>query len=242
MSFLSVEPQSKRYLAFFQERRRIEATYIDSLRKLHRKAKTIDSFDPRDEPTTTRAAWDTVRDDLRRGMHSHTLNFGLWLTGAFVDILDNDVIKPLRTLKGTAAKYADYAENTISKLQRAYLQKYYPQQLSDDGYRRAVGRLHTLRLIRTDYAGHVENKISKPQQAYLKKYLKKYFPRECARSIDDLRCPQDIPTNKRVRDKVQALFRGRRENVRETKPAKLAKSDSIADVPLILTSFTELTL
>ncbi|KAH9168910.1 hypothetical protein EDB89DRAFT_1551647 [Lactarius sanguifluus] len=226
MSFLSVEPQSRmvleshsnsllaqfaiqlriiveRYLAFFQERRRIEATYIDSLRKLHRKAKTIDaSLDPRAEPTTTRAAWDTVRDDLEREASTQQ---------AFVDILDNDVIKPLRTLKetkdetrkrieeelkGTAAKYADYAENTISKLQRAYLKKYYPQQcahstdasqcpqdgpnkrfggkvsalfrsrredsrdleptksgseeVSDDDYRRAVGRLHTLRLIRAE--------------------------------------------------------------------------------------------
>ncbi|KAH9017970.1 hypothetical protein EDB85DRAFT_1897394 [Lactarius pseudohatsudake] len=232
MSFLSVEPQSRvvleshsnsllaqfaiqlriiveRYLAFFQERRRIEATYIDSLRKLHRKAKTIDaSFDPRAEPTTTRAAWDTVRDDLRRAVAEASTQ------QAFVDILDNDVIKPLRTLKetkdetrkrieedlkGTAGKYADYAENTISKLQRAYLQKYYPQQcahstdasrcpqdvpnkmfggkvsalfrsrkedsrdpeptksgseeVSDDDYRRAVGRLHTLRLIRAENLG-----------------------------------------------------------------------------------------
>ncbi|KAI9456971.1 hypothetical protein BJY52DRAFT_526519 [Lactarius psammicola] len=92
MSFLSVEPQSRvlleshsnnllsqfdtqlglitdRYLAFFQERRRIEVTYIDSLRKLHSKAKTVDaSFDPRVEPTTTRAAWDNVRDHLERGI------------------------------------------------------------------------------------------------------------------------------------------------------------------------------
>ncbi|KAH8989353.1 hypothetical protein EDB86DRAFT_2831605 [Lactarius hatsudake] len=77
-------------------------------------AKTVDaSFYPHAKPTTTRAAW---------------------------DILDN-VIKPLTTLKemkdktlrktsgmGTAAKYANYAENMISKLQRAHLKKYYPQQ------------------------------------------------------------------------------------------------------------------
>ncbi|KAI9453220.1 hypothetical protein BJY52DRAFT_856352 [Lactarius psammicola] len=158
MSFLSVDPQSRvvleshsnsllaqfakqlqiiadRYLAFFQERRRIEATYIDSLRKLHRKAKRVDaSFDPRAEPTTTREAWVTVRDNLKREARTQQ---------AFVDILDNDVIKPLTTLKqskdetikrieedlkGTAAQYADYAENTISKLQQAYLKKHYPQQ------------------------------------------------------------------------------------------------------------------
>ncbi|KAH9008371.1 hypothetical protein EDB85DRAFT_2283815 [Lactarius pseudohatsudake] len=197
----------ERYLAFFQERRRIEATYIDSLRKLHRKAKTIDaSFDPRAEPTTTRAAWDTVRDDLRRAVAEASTQ------QAFVDILDNDVIKPLRTLKvsqkhlvrkgvlvltirswketkdetrkrieedlkGTAAKYADYAENTISKLQRAYLQKYYPQQ--------------------------------------------------CAHSTDASRCPQDVP-NKMFGGKVSALFRSRKEDSRDPEPTK-SGSEEVSD-------------
>ncbi|KAH9041938.1 hypothetical protein EDB84DRAFT_1559528 [Lactarius hengduanensis] len=162
MSFISVEPQPRvvseshsnsliaqfdtqlqiianRYLAFFQERRNIEATYINSLRKLHRKATTVDAaFDPRAEPTTTRVAWDTVRDNLDREASTQQ---------AFVDILDNDVIKPLTTLKGdpeeskdrtknlieedlkrSATSYADYAENIVAKLQQAYLKKYYPQQ------------------------------------------------------------------------------------------------------------------
>ncbi|KAI9456983.1 hypothetical protein BJY52DRAFT_1187588 [Lactarius psammicola] len=158
MSFLSVEPQSRvllethsnsllaqfdtqlkiiadRYLAFFQERRRIEAIYVDSLRKLHRKAKTIDaSFDLRAEPTTTRAAWDNVRDYLERETNTQQ---------ALVDILDNDVIKPLTRLKESkdeirkrieehlkksAAMYAGHAENTISKLQQAYLKKYHSRQ------------------------------------------------------------------------------------------------------------------
>ncbi|KAN0140268.1 hypothetical protein V8E53_002164 [Lactarius tabidus] len=157
MSFISVEPQSRdllkvhsdsllaqfdtqlqiiaeRYLAFFQERRRIETTYIDSLRNLYRKAKAVDaSYDPRAEPTTTRSAWDEVTDNLEREANTQK---------SFVDILDNDVIKPLITLKETndeirrqierdlkssAAKYADHAENTISKLQQAYLRRY-PQQ------------------------------------------------------------------------------------------------------------------
>ncbi|KAN0140307.1 hypothetical protein V8E53_002203 [Lactarius tabidus] len=114
MSFISVEPQSRvvleslnnsllaqfdtqlrmiadRYLAFFQERRSIEATFIASLRKLHRKAKTVDaSFDPRAEPTTTRTAWDKVRDNLERDADAQQ---------AFIDILANDVIKPLEILK-----------------------------------------------------------------------------------------------------------------------------------------------
>ncbi|KAH8989391.1 hypothetical protein EDB86DRAFT_1914472 [Lactarius hatsudake] len=161
MSFLSVEPQSRvlleshsnsllaqidtqlqiiadRYLAFFQERRIIETTYIDSLRELHHKAKAVDaSFDPRAEPTTTRTAWDKVRDNLEREASSQQ---------AFVDILDNDVIKPLvhlkestgetrkrieEELKGSAAKYASLAENKIAKLQQAYIKKYHHQQYAD---------------------------------------------------------------------------------------------------------------
>ncbi|KAF8269710.1 hypothetical protein EI94DRAFT_1724495 [Lactarius quietus] len=160
MSFISVEPQSRvvleshsnsllsqfdthlkiigdRYLVFFQERRRIEATYIDSLRKLHLKATTVDaSFDARFEPTNTRSAWDRVRDNLENEASTHQ---------TFMDILDSDVIKPLKTLKetkdatrkrikddlkGSAAKYADHAENTISKLQQEYLKKYHPLEES----------------------------------------------------------------------------------------------------------------
>ncbi|KAN0131220.1 hypothetical protein V8E53_010924 [Lactarius tabidus] len=75
----------------------------------------------------------------------------------FVDILDNDVIKPLEMLKASeapfvsaessrvkedlensAAKYADHAENTIMKLQQAYLKKNNPRQYahSTDGSQR----------------------------------------------------------------------------------------------------------
>ncbi|KAH9165434.1 hypothetical protein EDB89DRAFT_2233423 [Lactarius sanguifluus] len=164
MSFLSVDPRSKvllenhsnsllvrfdtqleiiadRYLTFFKERRRIEATYIDSLRKLYRKAKTVDaSFGPRTEPTTTRLAWDKVRDDLEREADTQQ---------AFVDSLDHDVIKPLTTLKESkderrkrieenlkrsAALYADHAENKFSKLQQVYLKKYHPHQHARSTY------------------------------------------------------------------------------------------------------------
>ncbi|KAH9029692.1 hypothetical protein EDB85DRAFT_1508865 [Lactarius pseudohatsudake] len=178
MSFISVEPQSRvfleshsnslltqfdiqleiiadRYLAFFQERRRIEVSYISSLRKLHREATVVDApFDPRAEPTTTRTAWDKVRDSLEGEAKTQQ---------AFVDILDNDVIKPLATLKETedrtrkrveegleesAAKYADHAENTILKLQQAYLKKHNPRQYAQptdvsqgyqDGLNRRIG-------------------------------------------------------------------------------------------------------
>ncbi|KAH8994650.1 hypothetical protein EDB83DRAFT_2559309, partial [Lactarius deliciosus] len=108
---LVAAPVSDRYLAFFQERpvnviRDLcvtlivqfsgEELSIDSLRKLHRKATIVDtSFDPRAEPTTTRAAWDKVRDNLEGVVAEADAQ------QAFVDILDNDVIKPLTNLKAS---------------------------------------------------------------------------------------------------------------------------------------------
>ncbi|KAF8260443.1 hypothetical protein EI94DRAFT_1833863 [Lactarius quietus] len=197
MSFLSVEPQSRavlekysnsllaqfdshleivtdRYLAFFQERRTIEANYIDSLRRLHHNAKTVDaSLDSRTEPTTTRAAWDKVTDNLEREANTQQ---------EFVDILDNDVIKPLaafkeskdesrkgikKDLNNSGAGYAGYVENTISKLQEAYFKKYHPrfrgrqddlgepepsnsEEVSDDRFRSAVRTFNTYRLRRAE--------------------------------------------------------------------------------------------
>ncbi|KAN0140324.1 hypothetical protein V8E53_002220 [Lactarius tabidus] len=108
---------------------------IDSLRKLHRKAENVDAlFYPRAESTTTRTAWDKVRDNLGSDADAQQ---------AFMDMLANDVIKPLemlnesnvktrerieKNLKSSAAGYADHAENRVSKLQQAYLRKYQPQQ------------------------------------------------------------------------------------------------------------------
>ncbi|KAH9175097.1 hypothetical protein EDB89DRAFT_390186 [Lactarius sanguifluus] len=92
------------------------------------------------EPTTTRVAWDKVRDDLEREANTQQ---------AFVDSLDHDVIKPLTTLKESkderrrrieenlkrsAALYADHAENKISKFQQVYLKKYHPHQHARSTY------------------------------------------------------------------------------------------------------------
>ncbi|KAH9057751.1 Rho GTPase activation protein [Lactarius vividus] len=154
MSLISTEPQSRaaleghsnslisqfdtqleiiveRYLSFFQERRNVEETYVDSLRNLHLKAYVTDtSFDPRIEPTTTRAAWNKVRGNLERESKARQ---------AFVDTLDVDILKPLTALKESLAQtrkrlkeelrtsaedYANHAENTLSKLGRVYLKKY----------------------------------------------------------------------------------------------------------------------
>lgn len=54
-----------------------------------------------------KAAWEIVRDNLERGVYSHTLNCGLETTGVaeadnqqvFVENLDEYVIKPLSMLK-----------------------------------------------------------------------------------------------------------------------------------------------
>ena len=68
------------------------------------------------------------------------------------------------------------------------------------------------------YADHVENTISKLQQAYLKKYD------EVSQRPEDAR-------NKRFGGKVSALFRGRREDLREPDPAKIAPSEEgIGDI------------
>ncbi|KAI9455785.1 hypothetical protein BJY52DRAFT_1278601 [Lactarius psammicola] len=56
-----------RYLAFFQQRRRIEVTYISSLLKLYHDTSSVDaSFDPT-------PAWNKIRDNLERGMCPHIL-------------------------------------------------------------------------------------------------------------------------------------------------------------------------
>ena len=92
----------------------------------------------------------------------HILNYDVELRSiaesniqqAFVDILDNEVIKPLASLKASrgllvrannliiglsgrkrieedlkrsAANYADFAENSILVLQQAYFKKYHPR-------------------------------------------------------------------------------------------------------------------
>lgn len=54
-----------------------------------------------------------MRDNLKNGMRLHSLDRVLELTGvpeantqqAFVDILDNDVIKPLETLKVSQPRF-----------------------------------------------------------------------------------------------------------------------------------------
>ncbi|KIJ68806.1 hypothetical protein HYDPIDRAFT_107059 [Hydnomerulius pinastri MD-312] len=118
------------YLSFFLERKRIEEIYVDSLLKLHRKAKSIDSYlDDRTDLSTARRAWSEVRDNVEREAQTRQ---------AFLTTLTVDVVNSLMTLKETqertrkrikedlkdsTAAYTDYAENALPKLKRNYLKK-----------------------------------------------------------------------------------------------------------------------
>ncbi|KAG1828658.1 hypothetical protein EV424DRAFT_1591631 [Suillus variegatus] len=118
------------YLSFFQERKRIEEVYIESLLKLHRKVKSIDNYlDDRTEISTSRRAWNEVRDNVEREAQTRQ---------AFLATLTVDVVNALTSLKETQERtrkrikedlkesgsaYTDYAENTLPKLKRAYLKK-----------------------------------------------------------------------------------------------------------------------
>ncbi|EEB91059.1 hypothetical protein MPER_10651 [Moniliophthora perniciosa FA553] len=119
------------YLSLFLERKRIEEIYVESLLKLHRKIKSIDSFlDDRNDLTTARSAWGEVRENLERESQARQ---------AFLATLNADVIHPLTTLKETQERtrkrikedlkesglaYHEYAEVTLPRLKNRYLKKY----------------------------------------------------------------------------------------------------------------------
>ena len=65
------------------------------------------------------------------------------------------------------------------------------------------------------YADHVENKISKLHEAY----LRKHHPQQYSHSTDILQRPEDV-RNKGFGGKMSALFRGRREDLRESEPTE----------------------
>ncbi|TCD68833.1 hypothetical protein EIP91_009700 [Steccherinum ochraceum] len=118
------------YITFFQERRRIEEIYVDSLIKLHKKAKSIDLYlDSRSESTSARGAWTEIRENIEREADTRV---------AFISTLSTEVLNPLLSLKETQERirkriredlkdaitaHADYSENVYPKLKRAYLKK-----------------------------------------------------------------------------------------------------------------------
>ncbi|EJD04273.1 uncharacterized protein FOMMEDRAFT_146262 [Fomitiporia mediterranea MF3/22] len=118
------------YLSFFQERAKIEESYVDSLLRLHKKTKTIDIYlDHATEPSTVRQVWSEIRDGLEREAQCRM---------AFISALTVDVINPISALKETqdrtrkrikddlkesAAAHQDYAENVLPRLKRTYFKK-----------------------------------------------------------------------------------------------------------------------
>ncbi|GBE78437.1 RhoGAP-domain-containing protein [Sparassis crispa] len=118
------------YLTFFQERKKIEETYVEALLKLHTKAKITDThLDSRVELSTTRAAWVEVRDNVAREADTRM---------AFLGAITTDIINPLAALRETQDRirkrikedlkdavnaHTDYAESTLPRLKRTYLKK-----------------------------------------------------------------------------------------------------------------------
>ncbi|KZW02078.1 RhoGAP-domain-containing protein [Exidia glandulosa HHB12029] len=122
---------SDSYIGFFEDRIRVEEIYIESLRRLHAKAKSIDGYmdDRVNHSTTTRQAWREIRDSVEREADSRY---------AFLAMLRGEVMAPLvqiretqeRTkkriredLKESITAHADFAENTLPRLKRAYLKR-----------------------------------------------------------------------------------------------------------------------
>ncbi|KAJ7456631.1 hypothetical protein FB451DRAFT_610867 [Mycena latifolia] len=119
------------FITFFQERKRIEESYVDSLSKLHKKIKTIDAFlDDRTDLSSTRSVWNEVRDNVDRESQARQ---------AFLSTLTVDVINPLTSLRETQERtrkrikedlkdsgsaYNDFAENGLPKLKARYARKF----------------------------------------------------------------------------------------------------------------------
>ncbi|KAJ6604252.1 RhoGAP domain-containing protein [Mycena vulgaris] len=119
------------FISFFQERKRIEESYVDSLSKLHKKIKSIDAFlDDRTDLSTTRSAWNEVRDNVDRESQARQ---------AFLSTLTVDVINPLTSLRETQDRtrkrikedlkesgiaYNDFAENGLPRLKAKYARKF----------------------------------------------------------------------------------------------------------------------
>ncbi|KAI0768636.1 hypothetical protein BD413DRAFT_563758 [Trametes elegans] len=127
---LHLKVLTESYLAFFNERKRIEEQYVAALLKLHRKSKSIDAYlDDRMELNTTRVAWNEITDNVEREASTRT---------AFLENLGAHVIEPLANfkeeqdrirkrvredLKEAITAHADFAENQLPRLKRNYLKK-----------------------------------------------------------------------------------------------------------------------
>ncbi|KAG8851346.1 hypothetical protein FRB96_009411 [Tulasnella sp. 330] len=119
------------YIAFFQERIRIEEQFIASLAQLHQRTRYLDSqVDGGTETNTTlRQAWREARENVEREAEAR---------GALVNALKADVLSPLILLKESQDRsrkrikeeikdsyqaHVDYQDNVLPKLKHKYLRK-----------------------------------------------------------------------------------------------------------------------
>ncbi|KAG6837886.1 hypothetical protein H0H93_013039 [Arthromyces matolae] len=113
---------SDSYLSFFQERKRIEETYVESLLKLHRRIKSFDTYlDDRGELSTTRNAWNEVRDNVEREAQAREAFCAALTTD---ETQDRTRKRIKEDLKDSTAAYNDYAENVLPKLKSKYGKKF----------------------------------------------------------------------------------------------------------------------
>ncbi|KZT52760.1 RhoGAP-domain-containing protein [Calocera cornea HHB12733] len=117
------------YMAFFQERARLEESYVDSLFKLYTRAKGIDAQLDRVETSSTRLAWREVLGELEHEAATHS---------AFIESIKSDVITPLSVFKDTQERtrkrikedikesyqrYHEMADSILPRLKRNYVKK-----------------------------------------------------------------------------------------------------------------------
>ncbi|KAF5356100.1 hypothetical protein D9756_004035 [Leucocoprinus leucothites] len=119
------------YISFFQERKRIEEVYIDSLKKLHRKAKATDAYlEEKGELSTARGAWAEVRDNLEREAQARQAFCATLTTdilSAFVNLKETQERTRKRIkedLKDSTNAYNEYAEIVLPRLKGRYLKKF----------------------------------------------------------------------------------------------------------------------
>ena len=150
---------------------------------------------------------------------------GILLTDAdarqeFVNILSNDVIKPLEILK---VSQEDLVLAGIPVLNGRVIRKE-----AKDNTRSYIKK--NLKISASIYA-HAEKRVSKLQQ----EYLKKNRSRQYAYSANVSQRPQGVTplvadSNKRFGRRMSALFRGQRESQREPGPAP--SEEGIANVTI----------
>ncbi|WVF65636.1 hypothetical protein IAT40_000367 [Kwoniella sp. CBS 6097] len=132
--FKHILAEDDHYISFFQDRIRVEEQYIESLTRLYDRSVAIDTLHddagPRkSQRSTTRRAWQEVRDYTQREVQSRE---------AMVGALREDVVKELVKLKEEQMRirgvlkdnvklanemYEDHAKYQLPKLKKTYYQK-----------------------------------------------------------------------------------------------------------------------